>query len=1119
MNKKLILFSILFIAFSSSSLPGQNNQQQVKIWEEPLVLPTYIVRPPDVTPIFQRPLSYQGASRVIYPYPLQDNLSNIRKDKTYNAIYLENEYIKLCVLPELGGKLFYATDMTNNYEIFYRQHVIKPSNIGMLGAWTSGGIEWCVFHHHRASTFMSVDYTLSANEDGSKTIWIGEIEPRHRMKWTIGITLYPGKSYIEAHVKIFNRTEEVHTFLYWANVATHANENYQVFFPPRTQYGTYHAKNYFAHWPIAREKYLGRDYVDVDLSWWKNHPKPVSIFAHDLKEGFLAGYDHGKQAGTIHVANHHIVVGAKLWEWGPGEVGRMWDSKVLTDADGPYAELMAGAYSDNQPDYSWIKPYETKECKQYWYPLREIGGVKTANLHGALNLEMKSNHRVLLGLNATQRYKNAKVIVKAKNRIIFEKIIDINPAQPFQHEITLSPGLQETDLEAVLYTQDKRALIAYCPAKKESDPNLPPAVKPPPAPKDIKTIEELYLTGLRIKQFHNARLNPYDYFQEALRRDPNDSRCNIQLGLRDASRGLYDDAVQRFRTAIKRISKDYTRPRDCEAYYHLGLVLKRQGNYKKAYKNLYKAVWDYSFRSAAYYQLAEISCLRGNLQQALQHVENSLAVNTINTKALNLKSTILRKLSRLDEALRVTSKTQGIDPLDFWSQNEHALALREKGLKADAEKQLDELKKIMRNHAESYLELAVDYLNKGFWGEAIDILTVAVQPQKPGISDYPTIHYYLGYLYEKKGKKNEAEHFYQSAKQCSTDYCFPFRLETLDILNGAIERNHKDARAHYYLGNLLYDLQPKKAIQEWEKAVELENSLAIAHRNLGWGDYYTNDNPVKAIQSYESAIAHNPQNPRYYYELDLLYERNRTPIEKRLQILETHHEHLKKREDALIREIIVLVQAGKYDKAINYLQSHFFHIQEGNRRLHDTHVDAYLLRGLALFSAQIHQQALNDFFMADEYPENHQIGRDRRYRRNPQIYYYIGLCYQAMKLTDKAKTYFEKVTGQNIGESEYIYYQGLAYQKLKQEKKSSEIFDKLIQIGNERLKKKEEADFFTKFGQGQLPHVRQANAHYMIGLGYLGKRSKAKAKEEFEQAVKLDVNNIWAKHYLAEIPQ
>ena len=266
----------------------------VKTWEDTLTIPTYPVHPPDVNPMFFRNQSYQGASRVLYPYPLQDNLSNEKKDVVYKALFLENKFIKLCVLPEIGGRLFYATDKTNNYEIFYRQHVIKPANIGMLGAWISGGIEFCVFHHHRASTYLSVDYTMTSNNDGSSTIWIGETEPRHRMRWIIGITLYPDKSYIEVSGGLINSTENINSILYWANVSTHVNSDYQIIFPPSTQVATYHAKNSFSHWPVTSESYINRDYYSnkIDASWWKNHPEPVSFFAQNLKEGFLAGRYH-----------------------------------------------------------------------------------------------------------------------------------------------------------------------------------------------------------------------------------------------------------------------------------------------------------------------------------------------------------------------------------------------------------------------------------------------------------------------------------------------------------------------------------------------------------------------------------------------------------------------------------------------------------------------------------------------------------------------------------------------------------------------------------------------------------------------------------------------------------
>ncbi|MHC4691326.1 MAG: DUF5107 domain-containing protein, partial [Planctomycetota bacterium] len=398
----------------------------VKVWEEPLVLPTYRLEPPDLNPMFYEHESYQGAKKKIYPYPFQDGVTNIREQKTYKALYLENDYVKLSILPELGGRLFSAVDKTNNYEIFYHQHVIKPALIGMLGAWISGGIEWCVFHHHRNSTYMPVDYALTENPDGSKTIWFGELERRHRMKWIIGVTLYPDKSYIEATVKIFNRTAVPHSILYWANVAVHANDDYQVIFPPSVQVATYHSKNDFSHWPVSNEVYRGVDYKGVDLSWWKNHPEPVSFFAWDLKEDFSGGYDHGKQAGVVHVGNHHIVCGAKLWEWSPGPRGRMWD-KILTDTDGPYAELMVGAYSDNQPDYSWIKPYEVKTFKQYWYPVRDVGGFKNANINAAVNLELKSNNIARIGFCTTSKYSGAKALLKAGNKSIFEQRVDIGP--------------------------------------------------------------------------------------------------------------------------------------------------------------------------------------------------------------------------------------------------------------------------------------------------------------------------------------------------------------------------------------------------------------------------------------------------------------------------------------------------------------------------------------------------------------------------------------------------------------------------------------------------------------------------------------------------------------------
>jgi len=270
----LLALCVTIVIISAQSAPAPA-KDEVRIWEEPISLPSYRLDPPDPSPMFYTGASYQGAQKRIYPYPLMDKITGVRERGSFKAVNLENEYIRLSVLPEIGGRLFSAVDKTDNYDMFYHQHVIKPALIGMLGAWISGGIEWCVFHHHRNSTFMPVDYTMADNPDGSKTLWFGETERRHRMRWIIGLTLYPDKSYIEATVRMFNRTAVPNSILYWANVAVHVNDDYQVIFPPSVQVATYHSKNAFTTWPISTGMYRGTNYRYVDQ---KQYDKALEHF-------------------------------------------------------------------------------------------------------------------------------------------------------------------------------------------------------------------------------------------------------------------------------------------------------------------------------------------------------------------------------------------------------------------------------------------------------------------------------------------------------------------------------------------------------------------------------------------------------------------------------------------------------------------------------------------------------------------------------------------------------------------------------------------------------------------------------------------------------------------------
>jgi tetratricopeptide (TPR) repeat protein len=1057
-----------------------------------------------------------------------DRLTDIRKDKTYNAVYLENEYIRICILPEIGGRIFSALDKTNNYDLLYRQHVIKPALIGMLGAWISGGIEWNFPHHHRATVFMPIDYLLKENPDGSKTIWMSEIEIRHRMRWVIGITLYPDKSYFEVTIKFYNRTPLIHSFLYWANVSTHANRDYQVIFPPGTEYATYHGKNAFAHWPISHEVYRGIDYSKgVDLSWWKNHPSPISFFAWNYEDDFLAGYDHKKEAGIVYVANHHIAPGKKLWEWGPGPRGRIWD-KILTETDGPYIELMVGAYSDNQPDYSWMQPYECKIVKQRWYPIRQMEGVKNANLIAAVNLEVKPKNIAVISFNTTSPCKNAKALLKVGNEVIFQQEIDISPDQPYQKEIPLPAGMSEDDLRVSLLSSTNEELIAYKPVKQKDSP-MPDEVKPPPSPEDIKTVEEIYLIGLRLEQFYNPALEPYPYYEEALKRDPGNYRVNIALGILYYKRGLFKEAEQKFRTALKRATKDYTSPRDGEAYYYLALVLKLQGKYDDAYNKFYKATWSYTFQSAANYHLTEIDCIKGNFSTALKHIDFSIATNTHNTKALNLKIAILRRLGRFEEAAQLSIKTLSDDPLNLWAEHELYLTKSAMGLKKESVELIKNSLMAKRKNklqpwykAQTYLEIAVDYGNSGLWDEAVKLLCLLTDSDRNKAITYPMVYYYLGYFWDKKGNTKKASQYYRLASKMPPAYCFPFRAESIGMLKTAFKTNPEDARAPYYLGNLFYDHQPENAIIEWEKSRALDDRLSTVHRNLGLAYAQVENDIQKAIASLEKAVACDDTDPRLFYELDVLYEAAGISPEIRLALLQKNHQTIFGHNDAFSREIVLLAQLGHYDQAIDFMHSNHFRRWEGLGNIHTTYVNAHILRGKNHFKAKQYKEAITDYEAALEYPENLEVAKPYHGGRTCEVYYLMGVTYEASGYAEKAKEFYEKstTTKKREGWSALGYYQGLAFKKLGQKDKANQTFEGLIKFANKKLEEAKvggSMQFFAKFGKKRSKNDQMADAYYLLGLGYLGEGKKTEAKASFEKALKLNVNHLWAKIHLSEI--
>ncbi len=1103
---------ISFCAVAVCAVAARAAVDSVTVREEALVVPTYLSGGPDPSPLFYEGRTYQGARGPIYPYPIIDKLFDKKQDRSYRVVWLENEYLRIGVLPDLGGRIFEAVDKTNGYNFFYRQHVIKPALIGMLGAWISGGVEWNIPHHHRASSFLPIGYRVEEQADGSKTVWVGEMELRHRMRWVMGLTLHPGKAYLEATLRLFNGTPVTNSFLYFANVAVHANADYQIIFPPSVEWATQHSKVQFSAWPVSHQNYGGVDFTKgVDVSWYKNHPSPTSMFAFECKEDFLAGYDHGKQAGTLHVAEHGVMPGKKFFTWGTGGDGKAWDN-LLTDTDGPYLELMVGGYSDNQPDYSWIQPNEVKTVHEFWYPFRAIGGVKNANLDAALNLEIEGG-AARIGATVTEPRPAARVVVEAAGKRVFEQAAAIEPDKPFTARVDLPAGTRPQDVRLSLFS-DAAELISYQPAPRSSGP-MPAVVTPPPEPSAIKTNEELLLAGQRLEQFHSPARDPEPYYLEALKRDPGDSRVNTAMGLLEYRRGLYAQAGKRFQTAVDRLFHNYTRPRNGEPYYYLGLAERAQGKEAEAFDAFYRASWTKGWSAASYYALAEIECRRKNFAKALEDAERALETDALSTRTLALKAAVLRHLGRTAEAAEAAAAAMKLDPLDPWPRRE--LRLARGGAPEPA----------ANEDPQPYLEMAVSYGNAGLDADAVAALDeiVAGAADRQGV--YPMVDYARGFYLDRLDQPAKAAEAYALAAKMPADLCFPFRLEEIAILEHALERNPKDARAHYYLGNALYDRRPEEAIAQWERARTLDGSLAMARRNLGLAYARRRDDLRKGVAELEAAFALH-QDPRWMYELDELYEIAGVAPATRLAFLDKYPQVAAERDDVLARQAMLEVETGDYDRALTLLGSRKFYVWEGaSISPHDWYVDAHILRGHRFIQKGKPGEALKDYEAALGYPENLGVGKPHHDPREVVIDYYLGTAHEAAGDQAHAKEFYRKAAGPMTpggrrrpsaeGSAELAFHQAAALRKLGDAEAARKISESLVAAGRKLLAGEGPRDEFAKFGQRSAKNVEQARAHYIIGLGNLGLDNRAEAKAEFEQAVKLDVNQLWAAYQLTAI--
>jgi tetratricopeptide (TPR) repeat protein len=1101
------------------------SNNSVQVWEEKVTIPTYGIGKPDKNPMFFEKRVYQGSSGAVYPNAVIEKIYDEKVDKTYNAVFIENKYLKIMILPELGGRIQRAYDKLKQRDFIYYNQVIKPALVGLTGPWISGGIEFNWPQHHRPSTFEPVDFTIEENTDGSKTVWVNEIERMFGTKGMAGFTLHPDKAYIEIKAKLYNRTSLPQTFLWWANPAVKVNDDYQSVFPPDVNAVFDHGKRDVSTFPIATGTYYKVDYSPgTDISRYKNIPVPTSYMAINSDYDFVGGYEHDTQAGLLHVANHHVSPGKKQWTWGYSDFGQAWD-RNLTDEDGPYIELMTGVFTDNQPDFSWLMPYEEKTFTQYFMPYRELGMVKNATKDILVGME-HIDGRLIVQVFATSLHANVQVILKEKDRVLRTQTTDLSPEQVYENTLKFNREFSENDMLLIVLNADGRELIRYQPSKSKQNA-IPEPAKPALQPKDVENNEQLFLTAQHLDQYRHATYSPVPYYEEALRRDPKDIRNNNALGAWYLRRGQFATAEPYFRKAVETSISRNPNPYDSEAYYNLGLCFKYQGKQNDAYNAFYKATWSNAWQDSAYFSVAQIDTARGDYELALEHINWAIDKNARNNKAYVLKAIILRKQKKYVQTIDVCTEALKRDSFNLGALFEKTLSYKELSQPDEARQCLDDMLKLSRKTAHNLTEYALEYAAAGLYREAAELLGFT-----PVTERSPLVFYHLAYFAGKLNAKEKVKTHLDKAKNANPYLCFPNKLEDILALQYAITQNPEDAKAPYYLGNLWYDKrQYTEAIACWELSVKKDSSFPTVNRNLGIAYFNKQNDTEKALLSFEKAFKWDKTDARVLMELDQLYKRLNHDPQQRLKFLESNLRTVSERDDLYLERAAMYNFIGKHKKAYDLIMSRQFHPWEGG----EGKVSGQYMYSLVEIAKQHIEKgdfsaAIAQLEQAQAYPHN--LGEGKLYgAQENDIFYWLGCAYEGLAEHDTAKAFFKNAT---IGLSEpgaamfyndqqpdKIYYQGLAWQKLGENQKAITIFNNLVAYANTHMDDDVKLDYFAV----SLPNLlvfeddlnlrNKVHCLYILGLGLAGIGDTEASASALNKVLQYDAMHFGAKTHVA----
>lgn len=1000
-----IIVSIGFVfGLSGRSCAG------VRAWEGTVTIPTYGWSE-DVNPklwALEGDVKFSTTVKgsIVYPYTMQDDLSRKKQDRTYKALFVENEYLKVTCLPELGGRLHSVFDKTEGEEMFHLNDVIKPGMIAMRGAWISGGVEWNAGPHGHTVTILSpVDALIGKGPDGAAYLEINNLEKSQRTQWTVRVTLHPGKAYLDEQIRIFNPVDAMSPYYFW-NCTAFPNRKGTRFIYPMTL-GTDHAGVKFFNWPIHEGK---------DLTWLKNYETSSSVFSVNCVYDFFGAYDVDADRGIVQTADHHELSGKKAWTWGTWDFGLV-SQQNLTDNDGPYIEVQSGPLP-TQSDYGMLMPRQVVSWQEYWYPVHGLGdGFEYANRDIAVQTKRKED-QLKLRIIATGEFPGATCTIWQEQEGPVTKTVDLTPKNP---QVVTFRQVPKSPVGVVLESKDGTVLGEFITP-------LPIPDQAPPKPSALMTksdeqltLQEKYLRGRKYDLATNRR-KAREYYEKALAEDPQYSPALRGLAILDVEAGLYEKAGERLKVAVSNDDADGL------SWHFLGVSLLKTGNEEEALACAFKATrclgtasLGHDLAGRAYMRLREYA-------KAVTEFEKAGLHNRTDTKIKNHLMLALHASGNETSAYKLAEQRVKRDPTDLVPRA--LLAMR------GTEKQVDDFAREARAFVGEdefqMLEASLVFAELGLTRQAAVLLGAACVYAVPKDLRTPLPHYYLAYYATQPISILEVirPHLKQAAG-INKDFVFPSRPETIEVLRYAVSQNPDDAHAHLYLGNLYAHLgRVEEAVARWRKAAELDSSLSVALRNLGLYAWAVEEDLSKAEQLYRKAIAARPKDQTLYRDLaDVLLAAGKRP--EAIKVMETTPFETLRRADIIIMLAQAYLDEKMYDEAIDLLESTPYFVNwEGQSITWDIFHKAHVARGRQRCDDGKFAAALEDFEASLTYPDNIGVGRSNR-QQEAAAQYWRGKALQALGRGDEARAAWKLGAAGHRGSRDQNEHIELCRQELK----------------------------------------------------------------------------------------